>query len=48
MTAAYQFLCPQEIILPRPESFKVGHFKAYIKVKLNYTYFEVERNKGLV
>ena len=28
---AYQFLGPYDIILPRPESFKVGRFKANLR-----------------
>ena len=30
----YQFSGPYDIVLARPESFKVGHFKANIKIKL--------------
>ena len=30
---AYQVLGPYDIILSRPESFKVGHFKANIEIK---------------
>ena len=29
----YQFLGPYNIVLARPESFKVGHFKANIEIK---------------
>ena len=30
---AYQFLVPYDIVLSRPESFEVGHFKANIGIK---------------
>ena len=29
----YQFLGPYGIVLPHPESFEVGHFKANIEIK---------------
>ena len=29
----YQFLGPYDIVLPRHESFEVGHFKANIEIK---------------
>ena len=29
---AYQFLGPYDIVLSRPESFEVGHFKANIEI----------------
>ena len=29
----YQFLGPYDIVLPRPESFEVGHFRANIEIK---------------
>ena len=29
----YQFLGPYDIILPRHESFEVGHFRANIEIK---------------
>ena len=31
--SAYQFLDPYDIVLPRPENFDVGHFKANIEIK---------------
>ena len=30
---SYQFLGPYDIVLQRPKSFKVGHFKANIEIK---------------
>ena len=35
----YQFLGPYDIVLPRPESFKVGHFKANTDIQLHTSKF---------